>query len=83
MNFVEMIESLVKPLLNNQEGIQVKEISDIDDNLTVEILVNADDLGRVIGREGRVANAIRTIAYSAAIKEGKKIRINFDTLVAE
>jgi len=83
MNFVEMIESLVKPLLNNQEGVQVKEISDIDDNLTVEILVNADDLGRVIGREGRVANAIRTIAYSAAIKEGKKIRINFDTLVAE
>jgi len=81
MNFIEMIENLVKPLLNNQEGVQVKEISDIDDNLTVEVLVNAEDLGRVIGREGRVANAIRTVAYSAAIKEGKKVRINFDTLV--
>ena len=78
MDFIEMIESLVKPLLKNQSALSVREIGTDEGVVSFEILVDNEDLGRVIGREGRVANALRTVAYASAIKEGFKIRLNFD-----
>lgn len=42
-------------------------------------MVNKEDIGRVIGKQGKTANAIRTIAYAAGSKNRKKIRINIDS----
>lgn len=78
MDFVEMIKGFVTPLARDQMSVSVKEIESNDDgSLVFEILVSQDDLGRVIGREGRVANALRTITYAAAIKEGFKVKLTF------
>jgi len=80
MDFVAMITSFVKPLTTNQSAVIVKEVEGEEGALMFEVLVAAEDLGRVIGREGRVANALRTIAYAAAIKEGFKIKLTFDSI---
>ena len=79
MDFVEMINNFVKPLTSNQSAVSVKEVESEEGALTFEVLVAPEDLGRVIGREGRVANALRTITYAAAIKEGFKVKLTFDS----
>ena len=80
MDFVEMINNFVKPLTADESAVSVKEIESDEGNLTFEVLVAPQDLGRVIGREGRVANALRTITYAAAIKEGFKVKLTFDSI---
>ena len=61
----DLIEFLVRALVSDPDAVQVSEV-DADDGTVLEVRVAQDDLGRVIGRDGRVANAIRTIAKAAA-----------------
>ena len=57
--------------------ILVKTLSE-DETIVIQVLVNEEDLGRVIGKGGRIASAIRTIVYAGASKEGKHVRIDID-----
>ena len=61
----DLVEFLVRSLVDDPDAVRVEEIED-GDATVLEVHVAGDDLGRVIGREGRVANAIRTIAKAAA-----------------
>jgi uncharacterized protein len=61
----DLVEFLVRALVSDPESVRVSEIEE-DDGTVLEVRVADQDLGRVIGREGRVANAIRTIAKAAA-----------------
>ena len=61
----DLVEFLVRSLVDDPDAVRVEEIAD-GDATVFEVHVAGDDLGRVIGREGRVANAIRTIAKAAA-----------------
>jgi predicted RNA-binding protein YlqC (UPF0109 family) len=61
----DLVEFLVRALVSDPESVRVSEI-DEDNGTVLEVRVADDDLGRVIGREGRVANAIRTIAKASA-----------------
>ncbi|MBN2605431.1 MAG: KH domain-containing protein [Bacilli bacterium] len=79
VNYEKLIKDLVQPLIINPEDLMVKKFSEDGDMLTLQIIVNQEDLGRVIGKNGRIANAIRTIAYASASREGKKITINIDS----
>ena len=65
----ELVEFLVQALVSDPEAVRVEELED-GDGTVLEVHVAKEDLGRVIGREGRVANAIRTIAKAAATSEG-------------
>ena len=65
----ELIEFLVRALVSDPGAVRVEEVEENGDTV-LEVRVADDDLGRVIGREGRVANAIRTIAKAAATAEG-------------
>lgn len=78
VNYEKMIKDLVTPLVVHPEDLVVKKLSDDDQVITMHIYVNQDDLGRVIGKNGRIANAIRTIAYASASREHKKITINIE-----
>lgn len=78
INFEELIRSMVAPLVQNPSDVAVKTLDSEDDTLTIQVLVNQDDLGRVIGKNGKIASAIRTIAYAGASKEGKRIKIDID-----
>lgn len=78
-NFSELIMSLVKPLVRNPEAVQVTQR---ESNRFHEYALHVDpaDVGRVIGRKGHVANALRTIVEGARSKRvnDKKIRLVID-----
>ena len=75
MDYEKLIADLVKPLVLKPEEVQVITTSNEDNVISLQVLVNPDDLGRVIGRKGRIANSIRTLAFACAAREGKKIEI--------
>ncbi|QQZ11530.1 KH domain-containing protein [Heyndrickxia vini] len=69
----ELIETIVKPLVDSPEDVQVF-VTDEDNHITYKLSVNKQDIGKVIGKKGRVAKAIRTVVYAAAgSKHHKKI----------
>ncbi len=79
VNFEKVILDLVTPLVVHPDDLVVKKFSEDDESITIQVLVNQEDLGRVIGKGGKIANAIRTIAYAAASRLGKKINIDIDS----
>lgn len=76
VNYENLVAELIKPLVTHPED--VKTTSSVDgDKVLVKALVNQNDLGRVIGKKGRVASAIRTIAHAAAIRQKQELDIEF------
>ncbi len=71
----DLIEILVKALVDEQDQVQIMESSH-DNTLTYEVHVAPNDLGKVIGKDGRIANALRTVAKAAAIKGGNKVFVD-------
>jgi uncharacterized protein len=71
----ELLEFLVRALVENPEAVVVEELEEEGD-LVYEITVAEDDLGRVIGKGGRVANAIRTIAKAAAVRLDRRVIVD-------
>ena len=71
----ELLEFLVKALVEEPEAVVVEELEE-DGDLVYEISVAEDDLGRVIGKGGRVANAIRTIAKAAAVRLDRRVIVD-------
>jgi uncharacterized protein len=70
----ELLEYLVKALVDNPNDVSIREIEG-EKALVFEIKVAESDAGKVIGKHGRIINAIRTIVRSAAVKEGKKVSV--------
>ncbi len=68
----ELLETLVRALVENPDAVEIEEIEE-DGDLIYEITVAEEDLGRVIGRRGRVANAIRTVAKAAAVRMERRV----------
>ena len=68
----ELVEYLVRALVENPGEVQVEELEENGD-VVLEVTVAEDDLGRVIGRGGRIANALRTVARAAATKEDCRV----------
>ena len=80
MDLVKLTEEIVKSLVGDPDGVSVKEFSSDDDNsILIQVMVSDDDIGRVIGKNGRTANAIRTLVQaSSALKDNKYVKINID-----
>ncbi len=67
----ELIECIAKALVDNPEKVEVHEIAG-EKSIIYELKVGEGDMGKVIGKEGRTANALRTIITAAAMKLGKR-----------
>ncbi|WP_102271481.1 KH domain-containing protein [Cytobacillus massiliigabonensis] len=68
----ELIETIVKPLVDFPEDVQVNVLEE-ENRVTYQLSVNKTDMGKVIGKQGRVAKAIRTVVYAAGSSQQKKI----------
>jgi len=77
--FEQLLYALVSPIVSNPDDVSISSFVDVDETIVLQVLVNKDDLGRVIGKGGRIANAIRTVAHASASRSGKKIKIEFDS----
>ena len=71
----ELLEAIVKPLVQFPDEVNVTLI-ERDDAQLLELRVNPADMGKVIGKQGRIAKAIRTVIRAAAMKDGKKIIVD-------
>ena len=67
----ELVEVIAKALVENPDEVAVTE-SVKDDEIVVELKVAASDMGKVIGKQGRIAKAIRSVVKAAASKDDKK-----------
>ncbi len=80
MNLVELTEYLVKSLVKNVEDVSVKQFETEDDSILIQVLVDKDAIGSVIGKGGSIANAIRTIVQASSYKnDNKRVRINIES----
>ncbi len=70
----EMLEILVRSLVDNVDKIEITENGD-DKDLTLELRVDPSDMGKVIGKQGKIARAIRTLMKAYATKEGKRVNV--------
>ncbi len=68
----ELVEYIAKSLVENPDEVKVNEIEGTQ-SLIIELRVAEEDMGRVIGKQGRIAKAIRTVVTAAAIKDNKRV----------
>lgn len=69
---VELVSAIAKSLVEHPEAVEVTE-SQSDDTMVIQLKVAEDDMGMVIGKQGRIAKAIRTVVKAAATKADKKV----------
>lgn len=80
MDFVPLTEFLVKSVVKEPDMVRVKAFEDDEDKVVIEVLVSQEDMGRVIGRKGAIANAIRTIVQASSyIHYNQFVTINIDS----
>ena len=80
MSLVELTEMIIKSLVSDPDSVSVKEF-DEEDGLLIEVVVNEDEAGAIIGKSGKIANYIRTIVQASSnLKDRKKVKINITTL---
>ena len=72
----EVLEVIIKNLVNNKDAVEIKEVEN-EKSIVFEVKVADEDFGKVIGKQGKIAKAIRTVMKSLAAKEHKKVIIEF------
>jgi uncharacterized protein len=72
----DLLEFLARSLVADPDAVEVSEVEEIDGEVVLELEVAEDDLGRVIGRGGRVANALRSVMKAAATREDKRVVVD-------
>ena len=70
----ELVEVIAKSLVDHPEDVRVEEDQE-DRQVTLKLHVDEDDMGKVIGRQGRIAKAMRTVVKAAATRENKKVSV--------
>lgn len=71
----ELLEVIAVNLVDNPESVTVKQKED-DRTIVLELKVAPEDMGKVIGKQGRIAKAIRTVVKAAAVQSDKKVQID-------
>ena len=72
----EILELIITNLVDNKEEVSIQETVK-NNNINYKVKVSKDDMGKVIGKHGRLAGSIRTVMKSVSAKEGKKVNIEF------
>ena len=74
MSMKELVEFIAKALVDHPEQVRVERTED-DRAITLELHVASEDMGKVIGKQGRIAKAIRTVVNAAAVNEKKRVMV--------
>ena len=72
----DILETIILNLVENKEAVEIKEVEE-EKAIVFEVKVAENDMGRVIGKQGRLAKSIRTVMKAVATKEQKKVSVEF------
>ncbi|MDO8212797.1 KH domain-containing protein [Conexibacter sp. CPCC 206217] len=72
----ELLEYLARQLVDHPDDVEVEEFEEDDGTLVLELAVAEDDYGKVIGRGGRTANALRLVVKAAAVKDNRRVLVD-------
>lgn len=72
----DILETIILNLVENKEAVEIKEL-DEKESITFEVKVAEGDMGKVIGKQGRLAKSIRTVMKAVAMKEQKRVSVEF------
>ena len=72
----EVLETIIKNLVDNQESIKIEEAED-QKNIIFKVQVADGDMGKIIGRQGKIAQSIRTVMKAVANRKDKKVNVEF------
>ena len=72
----EILETIIKNLVDNKDAVEIKEL-DGEQSVVFEVKVAENDMGKVIGKQGKIAGSIRTVMKAVASKEGKRVSVEF------
>jgi len=79
MNLVELTKVIILKLVKNTEAVSVEE-ENYENNIVISVKVSNEDMGRVIGKDGKTINAIRTIVQASAYANGNEnVKLNIDS----
>ena len=73
----ELVEILAKALVDHSDQVLVAR-SETDKSVHLQLIVAPEDMGKVIGKQGKIANAIRTLVKAAAVKDGRRVHMDID-----
>ena len=81
MNLVVLTEAIIKKIVCDPESVSVKEFETEEENtIQIEVLISSEDMGKVIGKNGKIINSIRTIVQaSSSLEDNKKVKINVNS----
>ena len=81
MNLVQLTEVIIKKLVSDPDSVSVKEFeTDEENTIQIEVLISSEDMGKVIGKNGKIINSIRTIVQaSSSLEDNKKVKINVNS----
>lgn len=71
----DLTEIIVKALVDSPDGVHINE-EEGENSLVIQIHVAPEDMGKIIGKQGRIAKALRTVVKAAAAKENKKVSVD-------
>ena len=72
----EVLETIIKNLVDDQDSVEIKEVES-EKNIIFEVKVADGDMGKIIGRLGKIAQSIRTVMKAVANRKDKKITVEF------
>jgi predicted RNA-binding protein YlqC (UPF0109 family) len=72
----ELLEYLARQLVDEPDKVEVEQFDEDDGTVVLELAVAEDDYGKIIGKGGRTANALRTVVKAAAVKEGRRVLVD-------
>ncbi len=70
----DLVEQIARALVDNPDEVEVREVEG-ERSIILELRVAPEDMGKVIGKQGRIAKAIRTVVGAAAVKEEKRVMV--------
>ena len=80
MSLVELTEMIIKSLLKDPDSVSVKQF-DTEEEIIIEVVIPEDEMGNVIGKNGKIANSVRTVVQASSyLKDNKKVKINISSI---